>query len=168
MAIRGRPAASSLPCVIPLRQLLMSDHSFAAAVGFEKHSKWMWTASEDGTVKVWDVRARGCQREYESRAPVNCAVLHPNQGELISGALSESCSLSRSTLSDVRAAYCRCGRVGQPRSAALQTGRPDALAGSTHANIWEQSMDMASCSRMGCKPPIADRVQQQSGQHSRH
>ena len=36
--------------------------------------------------QVWDVRARGCQREYESRAPVNCAVLHPNQGELISGA----------------------------------------------------------------------------------
>jgi target of rapamycin complex subunit LST8 len=35
--------------------------------------------------QVWDVRARGCQREYESRAPVNCAVLHPNQGELISG-----------------------------------------------------------------------------------
>ncbi len=46
----------------------------------------MFTASEDGFVKVWDVRARGCQREYESRAPINTAVLHPNQGELITGA----------------------------------------------------------------------------------
>jgi len=45
----------------------------------------MFTASEDGFVKVWDVRARGCQREYESRAPINTAVLHPNQGELITG-----------------------------------------------------------------------------------
>ncbi len=60
--------------------------AFRAAVGFQKDSKWMFTASEDGFVKVWDVRARGCQREYESRAPINTAVLHPNQGELITGA----------------------------------------------------------------------------------
>lgn len=37
-------------------------------------------------VKIWDLRAPGCQREYESRAAVNTVVLHPNQGELISGA----------------------------------------------------------------------------------
>jgi WD40 repeat protein len=40
---------------------------------------------EDGTVRVWDLRAPGCQRAYESRAAVNTVVLHPNQGELISG-----------------------------------------------------------------------------------
>ena len=37
-------------------------------------------------MKIWDLRAPGCQREYESRAAVNTVVLHPNQGELISGA----------------------------------------------------------------------------------
>jgi len=40
---------------------------------------------EDGTVRVWDLRSPGCQREYGSRAAVNTVVLHPNQGELISG-----------------------------------------------------------------------------------
>eukprot|EP00501_MAST-03F_sp_TOSAG23-6_P000943 GSMAST32.ASY1.ANO1.979.1 assembled CDS len=55
------------------------------AVGFQKDSKWMYTGSEDGTVKIWDLRARGCQRDYESSAPVNSVVLHPNQAELISG-----------------------------------------------------------------------------------
>ncbi|KAL4424233.1 hypothetical protein ABPG75_001534 [Micractinium tetrahymenae] len=55
------------------------------AVGFQKDGKWMYTGSEDGTVKIWDLRAPGCQREYESRAAVNTVVLHPNQGELISG-----------------------------------------------------------------------------------
>jgi WD40 repeat protein len=44
---------------------------------------------EDGTVRVWDLRSPGCQREYGSRAAVNTVVLHPNQGELISGVLGE-------------------------------------------------------------------------------
>eukprot|EP00271_Cylindrocystis_brebissonii_P004921 TRINITY_DN1685_c0_g1_i1.p1 TRINITY_DN1685_c0_g1~~TRINITY_DN1685_c0_g1_i1.p1 ORF type:complete len:317 (+),score=48.22 TRINITY_DN1685_c0_g1_i1:223-1173(+) len=55
------------------------------AVGFQCDGKWMFTGSEDGTVKIWDLRAPGCQREYESRAAVNTVVLHPNQSELISG-----------------------------------------------------------------------------------
>ena len=56
------------------------------AVGFQKDSKWMFSGSEDGTVKIWDLRAPGFQREYASRGGVNSVVLHPNQGELISGA----------------------------------------------------------------------------------
>ena len=36
-------------------------------------------------MRIWDLRAPGCQRAYESRAAVNTVVLHPNQGELISG-----------------------------------------------------------------------------------
>lgn len=59
------------------------------AVGFHRDSKWMFTGSEDGTVKLWDLRAPGFQREFESRAAVNTVVLHPQQGELISGAWRE-------------------------------------------------------------------------------
>ncbi|KAL2466145.1 Transducin/WD40 repeat-like superfamily protein [Abeliophyllum distichum] len=55
------------------------------AVGFQCDGNWMYSGSEDGTVKIWDLRAPGCQREYESRAAVNTVVLHPNQTELISG-----------------------------------------------------------------------------------
>jgi len=55
------------------------------AVGFQKEGKWMFTGSEDGTIKIWDMRAPGCQREFESGSPLNTVMLHPNQAELISG-----------------------------------------------------------------------------------
>jgi G protein beta subunit-like protein len=55
------------------------------AVGFQKEGKWMYSGSEDGTIKIWDLRAPGCQREYESGSSINTVGLHPNQAELISG-----------------------------------------------------------------------------------
>ncbi|CAH9099243.1 unnamed protein product [Cuscuta epithymum] len=62
-----------------------SHTSNVMAVGFQCDGNWMYSGSEDGTVKIWDLRAPGFQREYESRAAVNTVVLHPNQTELISG-----------------------------------------------------------------------------------
>ncbi|KAL4946264.1 hypothetical protein BDV06DRAFT_183063 [Aspergillus oleicola] len=54
-------------------------------VAFHCEGKWMVTSSEDGTVKVWDTRSGHIQRNYAHKAPVNDVVIHPNQGELISG-----------------------------------------------------------------------------------
>ncbi|CAX40139.1 WD repeat-containing protein, putative [Candida dubliniensis CD36] len=51
---------------------------------FQADNKWMVTSSEDGTVKVWDVRSPSVQRNYKHQCPVNEVVIHPNQGELIS------------------------------------------------------------------------------------
>lgn len=59
--------------------------SNVTAVGFQKDSQWIYSASEDGTIKLWDLRAAGCQREYESGSPINSVALHPNQVEIISG-----------------------------------------------------------------------------------
>jgi len=59
--------------------------SNVTAVGFQKEGKWMFTGSEDHTIKIWDLRAPGCQRNFECSGPVNTVAIHPNQAELISG-----------------------------------------------------------------------------------
>lgn len=59
--------------------------SNATAIGFQRDGKWMYSGSEDKTVKIWDLRARGCQRNYKCAAAINAIALHPNQGELITG-----------------------------------------------------------------------------------
>jgi G protein beta subunit-like protein len=64
------------------------------AIGFHKEGKWLYSGSEDGSLKIWDLRASGvarefsapnCQREYENRSAINTVALHPNQGELLTG-----------------------------------------------------------------------------------
>jgi len=55
------------------------------SIGFQKEGKWMYTGSEDGTIKIWDLRAPGSQRKLECGSAVNSVSLHPNQSELISG-----------------------------------------------------------------------------------
>ncbi|AAS50357.1 AAL009Cp [Eremothecium gossypii ATCC 10895] len=54
------------------------------SIAFQQDNKWMVSSSEDGTIKVWDVRSPSVQRNYKHDAPVNEVVIHPNQGELIS------------------------------------------------------------------------------------
>lgn len=64
------------------------------ALGFHRDGKWMFTGSEDGTIKIWDIRSQsqsflmvgrvsGAQREYKCKAAVNSAILHPNQVPIV-------------------------------------------------------------------------------------
>ncbi|KAH3687242.1 hypothetical protein WICPIJ_001773 [Wickerhamomyces pijperi] len=41
------------------------------SIGFQSDNKWMVSSSEDGTIKVWDVRAPSVQRNYKHNCPVN-------------------------------------------------------------------------------------------------
>lgn len=127
-------------------------HSFdghsgnVTAVGFQKDSKWMFTASEDGSVKVWDVRARGCQREYESRAPINAAVLHPNQNELITGDAQGNIRVW-----DLTANACSCElvpEVGTPiRGLSVAGDGSMVVAGNSAgtAYVWRMLCGAAMC-----------------------
>jgi len=56
-------------------------------VGFQEDGRWMFTGGEDNSARIWDLKMRNlsCQRIFQANAPVNCAVLHPNQQELVVG-----------------------------------------------------------------------------------
>lgn len=62
--------------------------------------------SEDKSVKIWDMRARRCQREFESRGPVNTVALNAGQNELISGDQDGNIRVW-----DVTAGACSCELV---------------------------------------------------------
>ncbi|KAF1799452.1 WD40-repeat-containing domain protein [Mucor lusitanicus] len=56
------------------------------ATGFHGEGRWMFTASEDGHLKIWDTRSGRnpvLTRNFDNGAPITDAVMHANQGELI-------------------------------------------------------------------------------------
>eukprot|EP01027_Heterolobosea_sp_BB2_P002333 GEZU01003492.1.p1 GENE.GEZU01003492.1~~GEZU01003492.1.p1 ORF type:complete len:159 (-),score=9.37 GEZU01003492.1:62-538(-) len=53
-------------------------------LGWQRDGKWIYTGSEDNTIRIWDMRTLTCQRTYKCDAAVNSLSLHPNQGEIFS------------------------------------------------------------------------------------
>ena len=49
------------------------------AVGFQKDCNWIYSGSEDGSVKICDLRASGYQRSYFNKEAINTVVIHPNE-----------------------------------------------------------------------------------------
>ncbi|KAI7860611.1 WD40-repeat-containing domain protein [Circinella umbellata] len=68
--------------------VVFGDHTGnITATGFHGEGRWMFTASEDGHLKIWDTRSGRnppvLTRNFGNGAPINDAVMHANQGELV-------------------------------------------------------------------------------------
>ena len=47
------------------------------AIGFEASALWLFAASEDGSLKIFDLFGKGFMRSIENKVPINTAELHP-------------------------------------------------------------------------------------------
>jgi G protein beta subunit-like protein len=54
-------------------------------VGLQKDSRWIYSCSEDGSIRIWDPRSNVTARKYDCNGAVNSVALHPNEAEIISG-----------------------------------------------------------------------------------
>jgi len=60
------------------------------SIAFAATGRWLYTGSEDGTMRVWDCRSQKCQMCYENQGSfaltaIHAVDLHPNQKELVAG-----------------------------------------------------------------------------------
>mmetsp|Transcript_14953 Transcript_14953/g.22060 ORF Transcript_14953/g.22060 Transcript_14953/m.22060 type:complete len:310 (-) Transcript_14953:54-983(-) len=101
--------------------------SSVTSLGFQRDGRWMFSGSEDGTVKIFDLRSPTYQRSFDSRGPVTSVALHPNQTELISGDQNGSV------------------KVWDLRNTKVEKNNlvPDAYSGSAHARVAIQSVDIS-------------------------
>lgn len=54
-------------------------------IGFEKDLKWIFSCSEDGSIRIWDIRSDRQLRVYNCGCAVNTAFLSPHETVIISG-----------------------------------------------------------------------------------
>ena len=55
------------------------------SIGFKKNSEWLYAGSEDGTIRIHDLRLSGSQTVYKNDSEINTVILSPSEGEIIAG-----------------------------------------------------------------------------------
>ena len=53
------------------------------AVGFCTKGDWLFSADEEGNLRIWDTKSTECQKRIENKFPISGACLHPNQAEIV-------------------------------------------------------------------------------------
>ena len=59
--------------------------SSVTSIGFQKDGKYLYSGSEDGTIKIWDLRNPNYSRSFDAGSAVNSVTLRTDRDEFISG-----------------------------------------------------------------------------------
>jgi WD40 repeat protein len=72
-------------CNSEARLTLEGHKNNVTALGFQKEGSFIYTSSEDGTIKLWDLRCSSYSRSWDVGAPCHSVCLRTDRDELISG-----------------------------------------------------------------------------------
>ena len=64
---------------------LNSHKGNVTSLGFQRDGRYLYSGSEDGTIKLWDLRTSNYSRSYDAKAPVRSVCLRTDRDEVISG-----------------------------------------------------------------------------------
>jgi len=66
--------------------LTLEGHtSNVTSLGFHKDGRYLYSGSEDGTIKIWDLRSEKPSRSFHVGSPVNSVCLRTDRDEFIAG-----------------------------------------------------------------------------------
>lgn len=66
--------------------LTLEGHtSSVTSFGFQRDGRYLYSGSEDGTIKLWDLRNPTYSRSFDAKAPVRSVALRVDRDEIISG-----------------------------------------------------------------------------------
>jgi G protein beta subunit-like protein len=66
--------------------LTLEGHtSSVSSLGFQRDGRYLFSGSEDGTIKLWDLRNPTYSRSFDAKAPVRSVTLRVDRDEIISG-----------------------------------------------------------------------------------
>lgn len=103
------------------------------SLGFQRNGRYLYSGSEDGTVKIWDLRSPTFSRSFDAKGGVNSVALHPNQAEIISGDQNGSVKIF-----DLGSSKCISDVVPQSRSPST----------SSNGRVAIQSVDISDDARI--------------------
>jgi G protein beta subunit-like protein len=140
------------------RPILSYDHhtNNITGLGFQHDARWLYTCSEDGSVRIWDPRTNTTSRKYECGCSVNTVSLHPNESMLISG---DSNGYVR--IWDLKADRCReeynpCGGMDIPvRSTSVAIDGSYVAIGTHRGKMFIYNMNDKYVRNTNCLLPIS-------------
>lgn len=116
----------------------------ATAIGFNNESSWIYTGSEDGSVRIYDMRSRTKAPEKmfqdEKKAGVNSVVLEPTNNVLVAGDQSGYIKIFDLTAGKLRAKFQQQCDIGITSLSISEDSSQLVAANSAgQCNVWKLS-----------------------------